>query len=160
MMRARLFVVGASLLVLGLPAGAETVSLSPSQDNTLYESMTGALSNGAGAYIFAGNTNLGLARRALLAFDIAAVVPAGATITRAKLTLDMSRTVAGSPPSSFSLRAGTSGGGGGGGEPSRFSNTHLPRTTGDVRFGCEVTSSTLPCPSSPARRSSGYDIRR
>ena len=31
------------------------------------------------------------------------------------------------------LSAGTSGGGGGGGEASRFSSTHLPRRTGDVR---------------------------
>src|SRR5678815_1815591 len=33
-----------------------------------------------------------------------------------------------------SSRFGTSGGGGGGGAPTRFSNTHLPRNTGDVRF--------------------------
>ena len=70
------------------------------------------------------------------------------------------RTVAASMPSSFSISAGMSGGGGGGGDPSRFSSSHFPRTTGDVRFGCEVTVRMLPCPSRPARRSSGYATRR
>ena len=32
-----------------------------------------------------------------------------------------------------SSSGGTFGGGGGGGVPSRFSSTHLPRTTGEVR---------------------------
>ena len=35
----------------------------------------------------------------------------------------------------FSSSGGTSGGGSGGGLPSRFSRIHLPRITGDVRFG-------------------------
>ena len=47
--------------------------------------------------------------------------------------------------------AGTSGGGGCGGEPSRLSRIHLPRTTGDVRSACDVTSRTPPLPSSPRR---------
>ena len=34
---------------------------------------------------------------------------------------------------------GTSGGGGGGGDPSTFSRIHLPRWTGDVRSGYDVT---------------------
>ncbi|HET7377333.1 MAG TPA: hypothetical protein VFK30_11540, partial [Anaerolineae bacterium] len=33
---------------------ALSVSLGPSADNTLYEDQTGSLSNGAGAYFFAG----------------------------------------------------------------------------------------------------------
>ena len=39
---------------------------------------------------------------------------------------------------SFSASGGTFGGGGGGGVPSRFSRTHLPRSTTDVRFAYEV----------------------
>ena len=46
---------------------------------------------------------------------------------------------------------GTFGGGGGGGVPRRFSRTHLPRCTTDVRFGYEVTVSRLPCPRTPPR---------
>ena len=42
------------------------------------------------------------------------------------------------------LSAGTFGGGDGGGVPSRFSRIHLPRTTGDVRSGYDVTVRMLP----------------
>ena len=63
-------------------------------------------------------------------------------------------------PGSSSFSAGTSGGGGGGGAPSRFSSTHLPRSTGDVVVACEVTSSTAPLPSRPRRVSSGSVTRR
>jgi hypothetical protein len=71
-----------------------TVSLTPSRDNTLYESEIGAVSNGAGQHLFAGTTNNGDARRAALAFDLAALPP-GATVLSATLTLTMSRTTAG-----------------------------------------------------------------
>ena len=60
----------------------------------------------------------------------------------------------------FSSNAGTSGGGSGGGLPSRFCRIHVPRITGEVRFGFEVTSSRLPCPSRPRRASLGTGTRR
>ena len=50
--------------------------------------------------------------------------------------------------------AGTFGGGGGGGVPRMFSSSHLPRSTGDVRFGYDVTVRMLPWPSRPPRGSS------
>src|SRR5690606_6474019 len=46
---------------------------------------------------------------------------------------------------------GTLGGGGGGGVASRLSRIHLPRLTGEVRVGFEVTVKMLACPNSPAR---------
>ena len=49
---------------------------------------------------------------------------------------------------------GTFGGGAGGGVPSRFSRTHLPRSTGDVRSAYDVTIRMLPLPSRPRRASS------
>ena len=55
------------------------------------------------------------------------------------------------PSAPLSLSAGTSGGGGGGGVPRMFSSSHLPRRTGDVRFGYEVIVSTLPWASRPPR---------
>lgn len=70
------------------------VALEASKDNTLYEHGTGALSNGAGVHLFAGRTNQneGFAlRRALVAFDVAGEIPAGATITATSLTLNMSK---------------------------------------------------------------------
>ena len=48
---------------------------------------------------------------------------------------------------------GTLGGGGCGGTPSRLVRIHLPRSTGEVRFGYEVTVSMLAWPSSPRRAS-------
>ncbi len=74
----------------------DTLTLVPSKDNTLYEDATGSLSNGAGA-IVAGRTGGmggGLIRRAVMHFDIASVIPAGATINSVTLTLN----VAAQPP--------------------------------------------------------------
>ena len=61
-----------------------------------------------------------------------------------------------SRPSASPLSDGTSAGGGGTGSPSRFSSTHLPRSTGDVRSACDVTARMLPWPSSAAARVVGH----
>lgn len=73
-------------------AGAAVVSVPASQDNTLYESPTGALSNGAGTGMFAGRTSQtsNSVRRGLIRFDVAAAVPVGSIITGATLTLHQS----------------------------------------------------------------------
>jgi spore coat protein A len=63
-----------------------TVTLTALKDNTLYEDAGGALSNGAGDYLFTGKNNGGLRRRAVLAFSLA-TVPAGAMVSSATLTL-------------------------------------------------------------------------
>ncbi|HEU5311730.1 MAG TPA: DNRLRE domain-containing protein, partial [Candidatus Eisenbacteria bacterium] len=88
--------IGSSALLcftlLSEPARAVTITLAPSQDNTLYESATGAVSNGAGEYLFAGKTDRGLIRRALIQFDIVGAVPAGSTINSVSLSLNVSRT--------------------------------------------------------------------
>ena len=73
---------------------AETVTIEASQDNTLYESSQGALSNGAGSNIFSGQTNEGEIRRAVVAFKDLSAIPAGATITSAKLHLYLNKTSA------------------------------------------------------------------
>lgn len=81
------------------PTPAAQVTLAPIKDATLFEE--GALSNGAGSFLFAGATaaqNSGAVRRALLAFDVAGSVPAGATITGARLTLTVTMSVAGPQP--------------------------------------------------------------
>lgn len=97
-------VVGALLLAMGvLPfvgvqdafAQATTATLNPTKDNSLFSE---GGSNGAGDFLFIGRTSGrggGATRRTLLAFDVAGAVPAGATITGAALTLNMSRTTAG-----------------------------------------------------------------
>ncbi len=72
-------------------AVADTISLQASRDNTLFESMTGATSNGAGPNFFVGRNSQGSIRRALLRFDLASI-PAGSTITSVSLTLVASQT--------------------------------------------------------------------
>lgn len=87
-----------SVLLGSAPLSAQpvTVDLPPVKDNTLFETLAGHLSNGAGAFLFAGRNGNGENRRAVLAFDVAgAGIPAGATITQVTLTLDMSRTTSG-----------------------------------------------------------------
>ena len=66
------------------------VLINPSKDNTLYEDDGGSLSNGGGQHVFVGKTGDGSLRRGLIAFNVGANLPAGATIHRAALTLNMS----------------------------------------------------------------------
>lgn len=116
-------VAALGLLALATAARGDVVSLSPSKDNTLYQSAAGDLSNGAGSYFFAGTTAQESIRRGLIAFDVAAAVPAGSTILSAALRLHMSRTAAAAEPVSVhrvlrdwgegaSIAFGEEGGGG------------------------------------------------
>ncbi len=98
----RIWTFGGSLLVATLAGGptacADIITLGPWKDNTLYEDPAGALSNGSGDFFFAGRNAMGLVRRGLLAFDIAATVPPGSTINSVSLTLHMTMTSSGSVP--------------------------------------------------------------
>jgi hypothetical protein len=87
----RALLVLLSMLLGAGPVTADTVVLTPTKDNTLYEDGLGTLSNGAGDHLFAGETGQLRAVRGLLEFDIASNVAAGATILSATLTLNMSR---------------------------------------------------------------------
>ena len=75
-------------------ASAGTININPSKDNTLYEydPLDGDKSNALGFHFFAGETGMKELRRGVLAFDIANNIPAGAVITAASLSLNMSRT--------------------------------------------------------------------
>ena len=76
------------------PAGAVTINLNPTKDNTLYQYVAtdGDRSNGVGSHLFAGGTDNGLLRRGVMAFDIAGNIPAGSTINSVSLRMNMSRT--------------------------------------------------------------------
>jgi len=71
---------------------ADVVVLSASRDNTIIESSTGNLSNGAGMYFTAGRTGQagGSVRRGLVAFDVTGI-PSNSQITNVVLTLHLSR---------------------------------------------------------------------
>ena len=81
-------------LALSTPCQAEILTLTPSKDNTLYESRDGSLSNGIGFYLFVGATADNGNRRALLHFDLSAI-PRGAILHSAELILYMDKSNAG-----------------------------------------------------------------
>jgi hypothetical protein len=68
-------------------AGAESITLTPSRDNTLIESSAGNVSNGRGDAIFAGrNANQQMIRRGVIHFDLSSI-PSGAVIDSASLRM-------------------------------------------------------------------------
>jgi len=73
----------------------QTITLTSAKDNTLHESADGSVSDGSGSYMFAGNSNQQVIRRAVLEFDVASSIPANAEVDRVTLTLNMSRTSSG-----------------------------------------------------------------
>lgn len=73
-----------------------SIQLAPVADNTLYESATGELSNGAGEHLFVGRTNQPALRRGLLRFDVGSEIPSGSTINSVSLQLHASRSLASS----------------------------------------------------------------
>ncbi len=140
---------------------ADVVALNPVADNTLYESPTGALSNGAGGAMFVGRNSAASnsIRRALLRFDIAGNIPAGAIITGVELTLVEAGSNAGNQTvrlhralESWGEGASVSGVQGGGGGTAaaagdatwlhRFFNTTTWSTPGGV-FDAAISSSTV-----------------
>lgn len=82
-------------LAIGATAIADTVTVSASKDNTLYEDFLGRFSNGAGRYCFVGYTGGGFIRRGAHQFDVAGSIPDGSTINSATMKLHMSRTTSG-----------------------------------------------------------------
>jgi hypothetical protein len=72
-----------------------TVTINPSKDNTIYQE-TQTNSNGMGPHMVAGNNGSGFAGRALMAFDIAAALPANAIVNSASLQLNCSQANPGS----------------------------------------------------------------
>jgi hypothetical protein len=90
-------VAAGAMAVSSVGALGDTATLTPVKDNTLYQDDFGALSNGKGIYVFAGATNGGLLRRAVVAFDVSSI-PAGSTITSASLQLRLTKTISGNTP--------------------------------------------------------------
>jgi hypothetical protein len=83
-------------LTAAFAAHADTTTINPAKDATLIEawediSETGELANGSGVKFFAGRTLKTFDRRAVMEFDIAGAVPAGATIDSVALRLNMDR---------------------------------------------------------------------
>ncbi|MFN0136336.1 MAG: DNRLRE domain-containing protein [Phycisphaerae bacterium] len=87
----------ASSLLAATIASAETISITSSRDNTLYEVLGGGdpLSNGAGQWMFVGETTSNGSRRGVIEFDVLGNLPAGSVVTAVSLKMHVSRTNAG-----------------------------------------------------------------
>ena len=117
--------IGLWFVTVGAAAAQTTVWIPCGKDNTLYESATGALSNGSGPGLFVGLNANAQPRRALLRFDVAANVPAGAAIVSAQLTVNVVQSNPMAPLAVTGHRvlqawgegASVAAGGGGGGAP-------------------------------------------
>jgi len=116
--------VGAIAVAFAITGGAraDVQTLVSARDGTLFMDPEGDIASGAGSAMFAGRNAAGSnsVRRAVVWFDIAAVVPAGATITGATLMLHNSAANDGVTPITLnrvveSWGEGTSTGGGPGG---------------------------------------------
>jgi hypothetical protein len=97
-------------LVVAGSLHADVVTLSPTNDNTIYFDAPD-LSNGEGDRIFCGRTGVrGVSRalRGLIDFDVAASLPAGATVTGVTLTLFLERAAPFSGDQTVSLHRLTS----------------------------------------------------
>ena len=93
-MRKKAVALLGGVFLAAIQAGADTIELTPVKDNTLYEDAEGRFSNGAGQHLFAGKNAKNFRRRGLIAFDVAAALPAGASVESVELTLHMSRSIA------------------------------------------------------------------
>ncbi len=84
-----------TLLLFCLKINAAQLDLFPQQDNTIYETISFPLSNGASQYLFTGrtgNNNDNALRRAVLKFDLNQI-PDRSTINSVELVLTVSRQV-------------------------------------------------------------------
>ncbi|MBZ0171637.1 MAG: DNRLRE domain-containing protein [Phycisphaerales bacterium] len=76
-------------------AGPTEVMIAADRDGVLLENSFGDTANGSGEYFHIGNNAVSDAKRALIRFDVAAALPAGASVESATLTLYCSRTSTG-----------------------------------------------------------------
>ena len=93
-MKPFLLLVPAFCLIGLVEIRAAAITLDASRDNTIYSESFAQLSNGQGPFLYAGRNAQDNLRRTLLRFDLNAI-PAGSTITGAKLILSMDRTISG-----------------------------------------------------------------
>ncbi len=102
MLAASRVTIASFVVLLVRSAVADHVTLPASRDNTLYGSDKGSVSNGQGGCLFAGRSAQAsdplFRRRALLAFDVAAAIPAGSTVNAVTLTLNVTNAPPPNPP--------------------------------------------------------------
>lgn len=123
-----------SCFLIGRIYAQTTVDIAPSKDNTLFESTTGSVSNGAGQHFFVGTTNQGNTRRGVIAFDVAAEIPQGATVQSVTLTLNLSNTNFATGPQPIGLHPLLADWGEGSSNATGAEGQGAPSTTGDATW--------------------------
>ncbi len=124
---------------------AQTVTLNPDKDNTLYESASGDVSNGAGDYLFFGQTNQGDLRRALISFDVASALQPGDSVTNVLLRFEVSK-VPNNTSRTTNIHALTASWGEGSSNAGGQEGTGTAATTGDATWTMAFFGGTNPVP--------------
>ena len=133
------------VMVFAIVNGQTTTDFNPDKYNTIYETESDNLSNGAGSYMFAGNTfqaESDNGRRGLISFDLSSI-PTNATITDASLTLFMSRSISGS--ADVSLHKASSDWGQGSSDAPGQEGAGTTSTEGDASWFCSFSSGATGC---------------
>jgi hypothetical protein len=131
-----------TLLPISPLASAESISIVPIRDNTLYQNANGGLSDGMGKYLFAGVTGQNRIRRGLIHFDVASNVPSDAMINSVELTLYASR-VANNAVQTVSLHRTLSDWGEGSSNADGQEGKGAPATPGDATWLHSFYNSTF-----------------
>ncbi len=139
------------VFVFGLGSfSAQTVEILPTADNTIFEYPGFAVSNGAGPHLYVGRTNNSggsSARRGLLRFDLAGVLPSDATILEVSLHLTCSSSNGGASTVSLHRLLASFGEG--------TSNSGSPGGTGAMAVAPDATWSHAQWPTMPWANSGG-----
>lgn len=115
-------------------SGQMSVTIEPSKDTSLYFSEEGLLSNGQGVSLVSGLTIFAGPRRALMAFDVAGALPAGASVTGARLLVTLTRVTEGALPISAALHRMSADWGEAGSNDPGAGGSGAPAETGDATW--------------------------
>ncbi|MFN0137141.1 MAG: DNRLRE domain-containing protein [Phycisphaerae bacterium] len=134
--------LAALLGCMAASAWADSVSLVADRDNSLFQTVsTIDASNGAGIYLYSGLTSGESRRRALVHFNVAAVVPTGSTINSATVTLWSDRSI--TAPHVFTLHRITTAWGEGESDAGDPGGTGAESAPGDASWNYAVFPTDL-----------------
>lgn len=128
-----------ALALPGGPLAAATATLTPVADTTIFAENPDA-SDARGPHLYTGINTLTFIRRAFVRFDVAAAIPAGSTITSARLDVVLTR-ARGNPVDVY-LYAVTAAWGEGTSDSGDPGGNGAPATAGDATWTMRVYPST------------------
>jgi hypothetical protein len=123
-------------------AQVSTAILNPSKDNSIFSELTS--NSDAGGKLTSGRTNVGNLRRALLGFDVTGQLPAGATVTSARLTLNLNQLIATTDASMSLFRLSQDWGEGASDPQGSAGGAGVAATLGDATWAARFYDPTSP----------------